>query len=101
MRITTRLQMRGAISLTLAAVIRTVLWPAKPASQQTPTPERLRAHITYLASDKLEGRRTGTSGANAAAEYIAKAFADLKAQTRRRQVQLQAVFPLRRWSRIR
>ena len=36
--------------------------------------ERLRQHVVYLASDKLEGRRTGTTGAKAAAEYIAKEF---------------------------
>ena len=35
-------------------------------AQQTtiaPSVERLRAHIEYLASDKLEGRRTGSEGA--------------------------------------
>jgi aminopeptidase YwaD len=37
--------------------------------------ERLRDHISYLASDKLEGRRTGTPGAEMAAEYIAREFA--------------------------
>ena len=37
--------------------------------------ERLRAHVTYLASDKLEGRRTGTPGARLAAEYIVREFA--------------------------
>jgi hypothetical protein len=37
--------------------------------------ERLSAHISYLASDKLEGRRTGSTGANMAAEYIAREFA--------------------------
>jgi Zn-dependent M28 family amino/carboxypeptidase len=36
--------------------------------------EHLRAHIGYLASDKLEGRRTGTPGANEAAQYIAREF---------------------------
>lgn len=36
--------------------------------------ERLRAHITYLASDKLDGRRTGTPGASEAAQYIALEF---------------------------
>ncbi|HEV7842570.1 MAG TPA: M28 family peptidase, partial [Pyrinomonadaceae bacterium] len=36
--------------------------------------ERLRAHISYLASDKLEGRRTGSAGANMAAEYVAREF---------------------------
>ena len=37
--------------------------------------ERLRAHVSYLASDKLEGRRTGSPGATLAAEYIAGEFA--------------------------
>ncbi|HEX8424486.1 MAG TPA: PA domain-containing protein, partial [Pyrinomonadaceae bacterium] len=36
--------------------------------------ERLRAHIAYLASDKLDGRRTGTPGASEAAQYIAQEF---------------------------
>src|SRR2546427_9595455 len=47
----------------------------QPTPQETPSVERLRAHITYLASDKLEGRRTGSAGANLAAEYIAREFA--------------------------
>ena len=42
--------------------------------QFAPRVERLRAHIEYLASDKLEGRRTGSPGANLAAEYIAREF---------------------------
>lgn len=55
------------------------------ASQQEPsllptpsTPEitqaDLRADVAYLASDKLEGRATGSDGARAAAEFIAKQF---------------------------
>jgi Zn-dependent M28 family amino/carboxypeptidase len=36
--------------------------------------ERLRAHVEYLASDKLDGRRTGTPGALEAAQYIALEF---------------------------
>ena len=40
-----------------------------------PNVERLRAHISHLASDKMEGRRTGSPGANLAAEYIAGEFA--------------------------
>ncbi|MFZ1702618.1 MAG: M28 family peptidase [Pyrinomonadaceae bacterium] len=40
--------------------------------------KNLRKHITYLASDKLEGRRTGTPGATYAAGYIANQFAKLK-----------------------
>jgi len=44
------------------------------AQTATPSVENLREHITYLASDKLEGRRTGSAGANLAAEYIARQF---------------------------
>ncbi len=37
----------------------------------------LRQHITYLASDELEGRRTGTRGEELAAAYVATVFEDL------------------------
>src|SRR2546430_1446157 len=47
---------------------------AVAVSDSAPQVERLRSHVTYLASDKLEGRRTGTDGAKAAAEYIAREF---------------------------
>src|SRR5215207_3007343 len=45
---------------------------AKPSA--APDVERLRAHVTYLASEKLEGRRTGTGGAQEAARYVAREF---------------------------
>ena len=35
----------------------------------------LRTHVSYLASDKLEGRRTGEKGATFAAGYLANMFA--------------------------
>jgi len=38
----------------------------------------LRKHVEYLASDKLEGRRTGQPGAETAAGYVANMFARLK-----------------------
>lgn len=44
---------------------------------QTITAEELKEHITYLASAELEGRHSGTRGANMAADYIAKHFQDL------------------------
>jgi hypothetical protein len=44
------------------------------ASADAATDQRLRAHVAYLASDKLEGRRTGTAGAGFAARYIAAEF---------------------------
>ncbi len=43
-------------------------------SNTAPDAERLRAHVTYLASDKLDGRRTGTAGAEMAAQHIAEEF---------------------------
>jgi Zn-dependent M28 family amino/carboxypeptidase len=62
-----------AIALILAVVASA--FAQQPARVDAPSAERLRAHVTYLASDKLEGRRTGTAGAKAAAEYIAGEFA--------------------------
>ena len=38
------------------------------------TPNSVKKHIGFLASDKLEGRGTGTEGGKAAAEYIEKQF---------------------------
>jgi len=35
------------------------------------TAGELQKHVKYLASDELEGRRVGSKGANAAADYIA------------------------------
>ena len=40
--------------------------------------EKLQKHVSYLASDKLEGRRTGTQGALEAAKYIAAEFGKLE-----------------------
>jgi aminopeptidase YwaD len=48
------------------------------AQKADPTEANLRRHITYLASDALEGRRTGDKGSTLAADYIAKEFAKLK-----------------------
>jgi len=39
--------------------------------------DELRAHITFLASDELEGRKPGTPGGKAAADYIADHFMDI------------------------
>lgn len=46
---------------------------AKPSGLE----RALRKHIEYLASDKLEGRRTGEPGATVAAGYVANIFANL------------------------
>ncbi len=40
--------------------------------------KNLRSHVQYLASDKLEGRRTGETGATYAAGYVANMFSNFK-----------------------
>jgi hypothetical protein len=45
------------------------------AAMQKIDPERIRAHVRFLASDFLEGRGTGQRGGDLAAEYIATQFA--------------------------
>ncbi len=50
---------------------------SKPSKEE----KRIRTHVTYLASDKLEGRRTGETGATYAAGYVANLFASSKLKT--------------------
>lgn len=62
-----------------------------------PSAEKLQQHVSYLASDALDGRRTGTAGANDAARYIAGEFSrlglrpgnDTAVARRRREVMAQ------------
>jgi hypothetical protein len=56
---------------------------------QSALESNLRKHIPYLASDKLEGRRTGDPGAAAAAKYIESEFKKLKLKTGVRTSYLQ------------
>lgn len=51
------------VCITLAA------YPQKKADRKTLA--NLQTHVSYLSSDKLEGRRTGTAGEQLAATYIA------------------------------
>ncbi len=48
------------------------------AQKPTETEANLRKHVGYLASDALEGRRTGETGATSAAGYAANMFAQYK-----------------------
>jgi aminopeptidase YwaD len=50
----------------------------------------LQQHVEYLASDKLEGRRTGTAGEAAAAKYIEEQFAAIGLQAKGANGFLQA-----------
>lgn len=47
---------------------------ATDAPAEIITPESMRAHVEFLASDALEGRETGTRGYDIAAEYVATRF---------------------------
>src|SRR6266516_7149290 len=62
------LNLASILLLSIATVV------AQQPSAGTPSINRLQQIIAYLASDALEGRRTGTPGANDAAHYIAGEF---------------------------
>lgn len=49
---------------------------APPEIVEMLTPERLREHVRYLASEELGGRGTGSPGYHAATAYAARTFAD-------------------------
>ncbi len=74
-----RRQFTLAILLT-AAISVVVVVAQQTATQPTPSASKLQQHVSYLASDALQGRRTGTPGANDAAHYIAGEFARLGLQ---------------------
>jgi Zn-dependent M28 family amino/carboxypeptidase len=59
------------LSLLLTA---TGLTAQQQATQNQPNPTKLQQYVSYLASDALDGRRTGTPGATDAAHYIAGEF---------------------------
>lgn len=73
-----KLSIRVFISSILTAVISAVVFAQQPGAKVAPSAEKLRTHVTYLASDKLAGRRTGTPEAMTAANYIAEEFARLR-----------------------
>ena len=55
----------GSVRLTSTAI----------AAMQNISPERIRAHVRFLADDLLEGRGTGQRGGDIAAAYLATQFA--------------------------
>jgi hypothetical protein len=67
--------MRASIALFLTAI-------AIPAAAQAQTfsPERIRADVTFLADDLLEGRNAGERGYEIAARYVATEFEKLGLQ---------------------
>src|SRR5262245_54012882 len=68
----------GTLGLSLisqrSAASQTVRSDSGAASRVDISTERIAKHIEFLASDKLQGRRAGTPGADEAAAYIEKEF---------------------------
>ena len=63
------------ISLVLTALlVGTITSAQKLKKADRTTLANLKAHVAFLADDKLEGRRTGTSGEKLAMEYISTSF---------------------------
>ena len=76
------------LTLAVIAVAQSAPNPSRPASPVAPhpssaafaametiNPERIRAHVRFLADDLLEGRGTGQRGGDVAAQYLATQFA--------------------------
>ncbi|MBK8953905.1 MAG: M28 family peptidase [Chitinophagaceae bacterium] len=61
-------------SLVIVLALAACSAPKKMAKTDTGTTDSLKAHINYLADDKLEGRRTGTAGELLASQYISSKF---------------------------
>jgi aminopeptidase YwaD len=61
----------------LIAVLLLAVSSVAQQAETEPSAAKLQQHVSYLASDALDGRRTGTAGANEAAKYIAAEFARL------------------------
>jgi aminopeptidase YwaD len=55
-----------------------LLFTSAAFAQSAGLEKNLRTHVEYLASQKLEGRRTGEKGATDAANYVAAQFAKFK-----------------------
>jgi len=54
----------------LLGIAASALWVATPQAQTTSLQSRARTHVETLASDKFEGRLTGSPGEKLAADYI-------------------------------
>ena len=65
----------GRIAFILVVLITISFAPDKKRSKEV-TVDELKKHISYLASDELKGRLTGSAGDSLAAEYIRKDLAE-------------------------
>lgn len=64
-------------SIVVASVLLTTVAVIAQQQNLEPNVDRLKKDVSYLASDQLDGRRTGTDGANEAARYIASEFSKI------------------------
>ncbi len=64
-------------ALLIAIIFSACSAPKNIARPDTKTADNLKAHIQYLADDKLEGRRTGTAGEELAMQYIITQFKEI------------------------
>ena len=66
--------MKKRLTTLVAALALAALAVVAQQSDPEPSASKLQQHVSYLASDALDGRRTGTPGANDAARYVAGEF---------------------------
>ena len=71
---TLRLAAISLLSLSTAALTQSIP-PTVKSAEASIDPEKIRAHVRFLADDLLEGRGPGTRGGELAAQYIATQFA--------------------------
>jgi hypothetical protein len=73
-----RSRRRARLTLTaFCAFTVTAAAAAPPAGRFDVAPERIRAHVEFLADDLLEGRAAGTRGYDVGARYVAAQYAAL------------------------
>jgi hypothetical protein len=66
--------MKNVLFVFVAFLFSTVVYAQKLSKADKVSLENLRTHVSYLASDQLEGRRTGTKGEELAYTYIMQQF---------------------------
>jgi Zn-dependent M28 family amino/carboxypeptidase len=82
-RIPARLRCAAALAVSLLSLSASIMAqtsaqtipPAVKAAEASIDPEKIRAHVKFLADDLLEGRGPGLRGSEIAAQYIAAQFA--------------------------
>jgi hypothetical protein len=82
----------------LAALLIAAAAPAQAPAAESLAAERVRGHVEFLASDRLEGRDTGSRGHEIAADYVASEFRKLGLQPGGTQGSWYVQVPFRRAS---